>query len=42
MRRRSQATRLYCRTNGCASILEIHPEGGIASCPVCGYSRRLD
>ncbi len=42
MRRRSQATKLYCRTNGCASILEIHPEGGIASCHVCGYSRRLD
>ena len=25
--------RLYCRTNGCASILELHPEGGIAVCP---------
>jgi hypothetical protein len=36
------AIRLYCRTNGCTSILELHPEGGIASCPVCGYSRRID
>jgi transcription elongation factor Elf1 len=42
MRRRSQTTRFYCRTNGCASILEIHPEGGIASCRVCGYSTRID
>ena len=42
MRRRSQSVKLYCRTNGCASILEIHPEGGIASCPVCGFSRRID
>ena len=41
-RRRSMATRLYCRTNGCTSFLELHPEGGIASCPVCGYTRRLD
>jgi hypothetical protein len=41
-RRRSLAIRLYCRTNGCTSILELHPEGGIASCPVCGYSRRID
>jgi hypothetical protein len=42
MRRRSISTRLYCRTNGCTSFLELHPEGGIATCPVCGYSRRLD
>lgn len=41
-RRRSMAIRLYCRTNGCTSILELHPEGGIATCPICGYSRRLD
>ena len=42
MRRRSISKRLYCRTNGCTSFLELHPEGGIATCPVCGYSRRLD
>lgn len=42
MRRRSLSTRLYCRTNGCTSFLELHPEGGIATCPVCGYTRRID
>jgi len=42
MRRRSQATRLYCRTNGCTSFLEIIPERSLAICPVCGYRRRLD
>jgi hypothetical protein len=43
MRRRTMAsTRLYCSTNGCTSFLELHPEGGIATCPVCGYSRRLN
>ena len=26
MRRRSMALRLYCRTNGCTSFLELHPE----------------
>jgi len=41
MRRRSLAIRLYCRTNGCTSFLELHPERGIAVCPVCGYSRPL-
>ena len=42
MRRRSMATKLYCRTNGCTSVLELHPERGTAVCPVCGYTRRLD
>jgi len=42
MRRRSLAIRLYCRTNGCTSFLELHPERGIAVCPVCNYTRRLD
>jgi len=35
-------TRLYCRTNGCTSFLELQPEKGIAACVVCGYTRRLD
>ena len=39
-RRRSLTTRFYCRTNGCATVLEIHPEGGIASCPVCASKQR--
>ena len=34
------ATRPYCRTNGCASFLEVDPTRGIATCPVCGYTRR--
>lgn len=42
MRRRAMTTRLYCRTNGCTSFLEIQPERGVAVCPVCGYSHRLD
>jgi len=42
MRRRSMTTRLYCRTNGCTSFLEIQPELGRAVCHVCGYTRRLD
>ena len=42
MRRRSMSTRLYCRTNGCTSFLELNPERGVATCPVCGYFRKLD
>jgi hypothetical protein len=42
MRRRSMHTRLYCRTNGCTSFLELQPEHGRAVCPVCGYTRKLD
>jgi hypothetical protein len=43
MRRRSIATtRLFCRTNGCTSFLELFPERGIAVCPVCSSTRRID
>jgi hypothetical protein len=43
MRRRSIAsTKLYCRTNGCTSFLEVQPERGLAICPVCGYTKHLD
>ncbi len=43
MRRRSHASgRLYCGTNGCASFLTIDPERRIATCEVCGFTRRLD
>jgi hypothetical protein len=42
MRRRSQATtKLYCRTNGCTSFLELQPERGIAVCPVCAYTLHI-
>ncbi len=36
------AIRPYCRTNGCASFLDVDTERGVASCPVCGFTRRLD
>lgn len=42
MRRRSSTTKLYCRTNGCTSFLELQPERGLAVCPVCGYTRHID
>jgi hypothetical protein len=42
MRRRSMAIQLYCRTNGCTSFLELQPERGVAVCPVCRYTRRLN
>jgi hypothetical protein len=41
-RRRSHASPLlYCATNGCASFLELEPTSGVATCPICGYERRL-
>jgi hypothetical protein len=42
MRRRSLSpSKLYCRTNGCTSYLELHPERGLAVCPVCGFKLNL-
>jgi hypothetical protein len=42
LRRRSGGVaRLYCGTNGCASFLTIDPVRKIATCEVCGYTRRL-
>ena len=41
-RRLAESQRPYCRTNGCASFLELDAEAGRAICPVCGYTRRLD
>ena len=44
LRRRSSTAhasgRPFCRTNGCPSFLEIDPETGIATCPVCGATQR--
>lgn len=44
-RRRQRRTladpRLYCATNGCASILDLDPATGVARCAICGFSRRL-
>jgi hypothetical protein len=44
LRRRTQAAGmrpLYCGTNGCTSFLEIEPEGTLARCRICGYTRRI-
>jgi hypothetical protein len=42
LRRRSTAAgRLYCSTNGCTSYLEVDPASRVATCPICGYTRRL-
>jgi hypothetical protein len=35
------ANRPYCRTNGCASFLELDADERSASCPVCGFTLRL-
>ena len=41
MRRRAiQSNRPFCRTNGCASFLEVDPTTGIGTCPICGYTLR--
>jgi hypothetical protein len=43
MRRRSFAansnSRLFCGTNGCASLLDLDPETGKAVCHICGFVR---
>jgi hypothetical protein len=39
-RTRQHTSDLYCRTNGCASFLQLDVETGIATCPICGFSRR--
>jgi hypothetical protein len=41
-RRAASAQRPYCQTNGCTSFLEVDASTGRASCPICGYTRRLD
>ncbi len=41
-RSRSLASdRLFCRTNGCASFLDVDEVRGVATCHICGYTRRL-
>ena len=44
LRRRAaaaQPTRPFCRTNGCASFLEVDETSRVATCPVCGSTQRL-
>jgi len=40
-RRTATARRPYCATNGCPSFLVVDADTGVASCPICGYRRRL-
>jgi hypothetical protein len=39
-RRRTAASQLFCRTNGCPSFMTLDPETGVATCHICGYTRR--
>jgi len=39
--RRTAARRLLCNTNGCATLLTLDFDAGIASCPICGSRRPL-
>ena len=45
MRRRTFAatsnSRLFCGTNGCASLLDLDPETSTATCRICGFVRRI-
>ncbi|MFI5254584.1 MAG: hypothetical protein ACHQ15_03925 [Candidatus Limnocylindrales bacterium] len=41
-RGRPTAPRLYCRTNGCTTTMQLDAQTGIAACPVCGARRRID
>lgn len=44
MRRRTSVamtdSRLFCGTNGCPSFLEGDPTTGVATCAICGFTRR--
>jgi hypothetical protein len=31
----------FCRTNGCASFLDVDPTAGLATCPICGSTQRM-
>ncbi len=48
MRRRTSAAaaanagRIFCSTNGCASFLELDPAASLATCPICGFTRRVN
>jgi hypothetical protein len=40
-RRAAADPRLYCATNGCASILDLDPVAGVATCAICGFRRHV-
>jgi hypothetical protein len=40
--RRSAASRhLFCSTNGCPTFMDVDASGEVATCHICGNSRRL-
>jgi hypothetical protein len=39
---RAANARLFCRTNGCATFMNLDSLTGIATCPICGARRRVD
>lgn len=41
MRRRVMSDPYYCATNGCATHLVVDSTTGLATCPICGFRRRL-
>jgi hypothetical protein len=44
LRRRAAAAhpdQPFCRTNGCASFLEVDETSGVATCPICGSTQRV-
>ncbi len=38
---RNDGPALYCRTNGCTTFMRLDPETGVATCHICGASRRI-
>jgi hypothetical protein len=41
LRRITADQRPYCSTNGCPTHLVLDSRTGIATCPICGFVRRL-
>jgi hypothetical protein len=39
---RAANARLFCRTNGCATFMNLDTLTGVATCPICGARRRVD
>jgi transcription initiation factor IIE alpha subunit len=42
IRRMADTHRLYCRTNGCTTYLQLDQLTHTATCPVCGASRTVN
>jgi|AP12_2_1047962.scaffolds.fasta_scaffold36903_1 hypothetical protein len=41
IRRTTASNRLFCSTNGCATMMQPDPSGHSATCPICGARRTL-